>query len=98
MFGPTGRARSNHWWKIVCIAINKLLQKSGVDASHIQRIELVYQMHGLVVLDQSGNCLRNLSFGVIVERFRLEKSISRSWCKNAWITCSIALQTLLHPN
>ena len=49
----------NHWWKIVCIAIKKLMQKSGVDASQIQRIGIAYQMHGLVVVDQSGECLRN---------------------------------------
>ena len=42
----------NHWWKIVCIAIKKLLQKSGVDASQIQRIGIAYQMHGLVVVDE----------------------------------------------
>ena len=37
----------------------KLLQNSGVDASQIQRIGIAYQMHGLVVVDQSGECLRN---------------------------------------
>ena len=49
----------NHWWKIVCIAIKKLLQNSGVNASQVQRIGIAYQMHGLVVVDESGDCLRN---------------------------------------
>ena len=49
----------NHWWKIVCSATKKLLQNSGVDPSKVQRIGIAYQMHGLVVVDESGECLRN---------------------------------------
>ena len=48
----------NHWWKIVCIAIKNYFKKV-VSTLVIQRIGIAYQMHGLVVVDQSGNCLRN---------------------------------------
>jgi ribulose kinase len=89
----------NHWWKIVCIAIKKLLQKSGVDASQVQRIGIAYQMHGLVVVMNRVTVYEIQSFGATVGQFRLEKKHIKIWVqKNAWITCSIALQTLQHPN
>ncbi|MCM4154835.1 FGGY family carbohydrate kinase [Gramella sp. AN32] len=47
------------WWKHVCRAIKKLLKSTKVDASTIKGIGISYQMHGLVLVNEKGNVLRN---------------------------------------
>lgn len=49
----------NYWWKLVCVVTKKLLKKAFVDPKKIESIGIAYQMHGLVVVDKSGNPLRN---------------------------------------
>ncbi|NQZ45207.1 MAG: carbohydrate kinase [Flavobacteriaceae bacterium] len=47
------------WWSNVCKGIERLKHQTEVDADAIRGIGIAYQMHGLVVVDQSGNSLRN---------------------------------------
>ncbi|MFL1013417.1 xylulokinase [Flavisericum labens] len=46
------------WWLHVCNAIKKLKIHHGIDADEIKGIGISYQMHGLVIVDESGNPLR----------------------------------------
>jgi len=47
------------WWEQVVLAIRKLRQKHSIDMQAISAIGIAYQMHGLVVVDNAGNPLRN---------------------------------------
>ncbi len=46
------------WWAATITSIRAVLQHSGISASAIAAIGLTGQMHGLVLLDQSGAVLR----------------------------------------
>jgi len=46
------------WWRAVAESIHLVLQRTGVDVNSIQAIGMTGQMHGLVLLDKSGNILR----------------------------------------
>ncbi len=46
------------WWENTKLAVLETLQKSGVSGSQVQAIGISYQMHGLVLLDKNGQCLR----------------------------------------
>ncbi len=46
------------WWQGVCASIHAVLGNTGVSGKHIAGIGLTGQMHGLVLLDASGNVLR----------------------------------------
>lgn len=46
------------WWNNLCLATQKLLQKTNVEPSSIQGIGIAYQMHGLVLVDKNQNVLR----------------------------------------
>lgn len=46
------------WWNAVQQSIRNVLQKSGVNSADIRGIGLSGQMHGLVMLDKSGEVLR----------------------------------------
>lgn len=46
------------WWENVCIATQKLIEKSGVNPSKISAIGISYQMHGLVLIDKNQQVLR----------------------------------------
>ena len=46
------------WWKYVCEASKRVIQKSAVDSKEIAGIGLSYQMHGLVLVDKHLKVLR----------------------------------------
>lgn len=46
------------WWDGTQKSIREVIEKSGVDAAEIGGVGLTGQMHGLVLLDDSGNVLR----------------------------------------
>jgi xylulokinase len=46
------------WWQAVCVSIRSVVKKAGVKAETIAGIGLTGQMHGLVLLDDSGEVLR----------------------------------------
>jgi xylulokinase len=47
------------WWSHVQKAIARCNQKGGYISTDIAAIGIAYQMHGLVVIDEQGNSLRN---------------------------------------
>jgi xylulokinase len=48
----------NTWWDYVKILTKKLLSENNINASKILSIGISYQMHGLVLVDNSQNVLR----------------------------------------
>jgi len=46
------------WWEAVSASIRSVLEKAGVSAERIAAVGLTGQMHGLVLLDETGNVLR----------------------------------------
>ncbi|MBK8192555.1 MAG: carbohydrate kinase [Lewinellaceae bacterium] len=46
------------WWNNVCTVTQKLLQTTGIPPDEIKGIGIAYQMHGLVLVDQSHQALR----------------------------------------
>jgi xylulokinase len=46
------------WWNHVLYGIQKLTQKAGIASLDISSIGIAYQMHGLVLLNKSGEVLR----------------------------------------
>ncbi len=46
------------WWKHVCYASNSVMRASNVDAAEVIGIGIAYQMHGLVLVDESLRPLR----------------------------------------
>lgn len=49
----------NDWWHYVCAATKRLLLENQIDSSDITGIGIAYQMHGLVIVDDSGTLLRD---------------------------------------
>ncbi len=49
----------NMWWKYCCIAIKRVIKEANIEASKIAGIGISYQMHGLVIIDDQGEPLRN---------------------------------------
>ncbi|HUH47880.1 MAG TPA: FGGY family carbohydrate kinase, partial [Arenibacter sp.] len=47
------------WWRYVCAGIQKIKQQYNIDAEQIVGIGIAYQMHGLVLVDKSGEPVRN---------------------------------------
>jgi xylulokinase len=47
------------WWQHICHATKKAIKEANIDASKIKGIGISYQMHGLVIVDENGNSLRN---------------------------------------
>ncbi len=46
------------WWEAVSTSIRSVLEKAGIRGEDIAAVGLTGQMHGLVLLDESGNVLR----------------------------------------
>jgi len=49
----------NYWWELICIGTKRIIAESGIRNNQITGIGISYQMHGLVIVDEDGNCLRN---------------------------------------
>lgn len=49
----------NIWWKHICVATKKILKKNNIDPLEIKGIGISYQMHGLVLIDDAGQTIRN---------------------------------------
>lgn len=47
------------WWQHICVATKRAIREANIDASKIQGVGISYQMHGLVIVDDNGNSLRN---------------------------------------
>ncbi|MCK8521741.1 FGGY family carbohydrate kinase [Aquimarina sp. D1M17] len=47
------------WWENVCNASKRLLREQAVLAEQVKGIGISYQMHGLVVVDEEGELIRN---------------------------------------
>lgn len=47
------------WWKHVCSGIHKIKEQYNIGAEQIVGIGIAYQMHGLVLVDKSGEPVRN---------------------------------------
>ncbi len=48
----------NDWWLHICSAITKIKRKYNISRTQIKGIGISYQMHGLVLVDNDGNPLR----------------------------------------
>ena len=48
----------HEWWQAVGASIRSAMEKAGVGGDRIEAVGLTGQMHGLVLLDESGNVLR----------------------------------------
>jgi xylulokinase len=46
------------WWAATCDSVRRVLSSSGVDPAAVRAIGLTGQMHGLVLLDETGSVLR----------------------------------------
>ncbi|MBE0669074.1 MAG: xylulokinase [Anaerolineales bacterium] len=46
------------WWDAVAGSIKSVLEKAGVSGERVAAVGLTGQMHGLILLDESGNVLR----------------------------------------
>jgi xylulokinase len=49
----------NSWWEYVCKATKRLIKEANISPKEISGIGISYQMHGLVVVDESGKSLRD---------------------------------------
>ena len=47
------------WWQHVCNGIHKIKKTFNISKEEIKGIGISYQMHGLVLIDEKGNPLRN---------------------------------------
>jgi len=47
------------WWGHICVATKRAIREANIDASKISGVGISYQMHGLVVVGEDGNALRN---------------------------------------
>lgn len=47
------------WWSYICQGTKRIIKEATINASKIKGIGIAYQMHGLVIVDEDGNPLRN---------------------------------------
>lgn len=47
------------WWKVFCTVTQKILNENKINPHHIKGIGISYQMHGLVLVDENTNSIRN---------------------------------------
>ncbi|MDR7371339.1 FGGY family carbohydrate kinase [Flavobacterium aquidurense] len=47
------------WWEHICTATKRAIREANIEASKIQGVGISYQMHGLVIVDNENNPLRN---------------------------------------
>lgn len=47
------------WWQHICTATKRAIREANIEASKITGVGISYQMHGLVIVDEGGNALRN---------------------------------------
>ncbi len=47
------------WWECVCKASKRILRENAIHQDQIKGIGISYQMHGLVLLDEKGELIRN---------------------------------------
>ncbi|GAA4271226.1 FGGY family carbohydrate kinase [Aquimarina gracilis] len=47
------------WWENVCKASKRILKENTISPNQIKGIGISYQMHGLVLLDDNGDLIRN---------------------------------------
>ena len=47
------------WWEHICVATKRAIREANIEASKIQGVGISYQMHGLVIVDNENNPLRN---------------------------------------
>ncbi|OOV20411.1 xylulokinase [Flavobacterium sp. LM4] len=47
------------WWQHICTGTKRAIREANIEASKIQGIGISYQMHGLVIVDDACNPLRN---------------------------------------
>ncbi|MGB0828800.1 MAG: xylulokinase [Flavobacteriaceae bacterium] len=47
------------WWDYLCKGTQRILKENALQANQIEAVGISYQMHGLVVLDQEKNSLRD---------------------------------------
>jgi len=46
------------WWEYVCKAIKRIKRECQVSEKQIKGVGIAYQMHGLVLIDKYGECIR----------------------------------------
>ena len=49
----------NDWWNHICVATKRLISEANIKSTQITAIGIAYQMHGLVVVDEQGEALRD---------------------------------------
>lgn len=49
----------NEWWELICIGTRRIINESEIDSNLIIGVGIAYQMHGLVVVDTTGEPLRS---------------------------------------
>ena len=47
------------WWEYVCKASKRILKENTINPDQVKGIGISYQMHGLVLLDEEGELIRN---------------------------------------